>query len=65
MVGKTHPRQQCGLVLLAQLPQVVVFLLLQVGVVFNLGLVEPVDDGVLPLWDEYLLDLWGVSASEF
>jgi hypothetical protein len=41
---------------------VVVLLLLQVGVLFDLGLVESVDDGVFALGDEYLLDLRGVSG---
>jgi hypothetical protein len=36
---------------------VVVLLLLQVGVRFDLGLIEAVDDGVLALGDEYPLDL--------
>ncbi len=54
---ETYPRQLVGLVLLAQLPQVVVLLLLQVGVLFDLGLVETVDDGVFPLGDHYPLDL--------
>jgi hypothetical protein len=36
---------------------VVVLLLLQVRVLFDLGLVEPVDDGVFPLRDEHFLDL--------
>lgn len=35
----------------------VVLLLPQVWVLFNLGLVETVDDGVFPLWDEYPLHL--------
>jgi len=58
---ETYPCQLVGLVLLAQLPQVVVLLLLQVGVLFDLGLVEAVDDGVFPLGDQYPLDL-GKSA---
>lgn len=53
----TYPCQQCGLVLFAQLPQMVVLLLLQIGVFFDLCLVEPVDDGVLPLRNKYSLDL--------
>jgi hypothetical protein len=35
----------------------VVLLLLQVGVFFDLGLIEPVDDGVFPLGNQDLLDL--------
>lgn len=52
-----YPGQPRGLFLLAQLPQVVVLLLLQVRVLLHPGLVEPVDDRVLPLRDEYPLDL--------
>ena len=40
----------------------VVLLLLQVRVLFDLGLVEAVDDGVFPLGNEHFLDL-GKSAS--
>jgi hypothetical protein len=39
---------------------VVVLLLFQVGILLDLCLVEAVDDGVLPLGDEYLLDLFVV-----
>lgn len=53
----TYPCLLRGLVLLAQIPQPVVLFLLQVGVFLDLGLVEPVDDGVLPLADQYFLDL--------
>jgi hypothetical protein len=59
---KTYPRLQGGLVPLAQLPQVVILLLLQVGVLLNLGLVEPVDDGVFSLGDKYFLDLEGFNV---
>jgi hypothetical protein len=53
----TNPGQLGGLVPLAQLPLPVVLLLLQVGVLFNLGLVEPVDNGIFALGYEYPLDL--------
>lgn len=48
---------QRGLVPLPQLPSVVLALLLQVGLLLDLGLVEAVDDDVLAGGDEDLLDL--------
>ena len=44
-----YPRLLCGLVLFPQLPQVVVLLLHEVGVLFFLCLVESVDNGVFSL----------------
>lgn len=59
-----YPRLLGGLVLFAQLPQMVVLLLHEVGVLFFLCLVEPVDDGVFPLGHQYLLDLLVVLEAD-
>ena len=56
----TYPFKLCSTVLLAQLAQVVILFLLQVWELLDLGLVEPVDDGILACWDEYPLDLEAV-----
>lgn len=52
-----YPCQLSSLVLLPQLLQPVVLLLLQIRVLLDLGLVEPVDDRVLTLVDQDPLDL--------
>lgn len=53
----THPLLLRGLVPFPQLSAAVLSFLLQVGLLLDLGLVEPVDDGVLALGHEDLLDL--------
>lgn len=53
----TNPLLQRCLLSLAKLPLAIVFFLLQVGLLFDSGLVEAVDDGVLALGDEDSLDL--------
>jgi hypothetical protein len=63
-MGSAHNTYSCqlgGLILLPQLPLPVVLLLLQVGMLLNLGLVESVDDRVLPLTHNDPLDLAGES----
>jgi hypothetical protein len=47
----TYPRLLRGLITLAQLSQPIVFLLLEVWLLLDLGLVQPVDDGILSLRD--------------
>lgn len=49
------------LVLHAQLARAVVLFLLEIRLLFDFGLVEAVDDGVLALGDEDSLDLLGIS----
>lgn len=60
----TYPCQLGGLVPLTQLALPVILFLLQVGVFLNLGLVESVDDGVLPLTHKDPLDLAEESEKE-
>lgn len=61
---QTHPCLLGSLVALPQLAQAVLALLLEVGVLLDLGLIEAVDDGVLALGDEDLLDLAGVLEAD-
>jgi hypothetical protein len=56
-----QPRLASRLLARAELLGAVEALLLQVRVLFFLGLVEPVDDGVLALDDVDALDLFGPS----
>jgi len=53
----TNPLLLRSLLPLSELPQPVVALPLEVGLLLDLCLVEPVDDGVLALGDEDALDL--------
>lgn len=52
-----YPLLLGGLLPPAQHLFAVVLLLLQIGLALDFGLVEAVDDGVLPLGDVYPLDL--------
>ena len=57
MKGKSYLVLSHRLLAFPHLPEPVFPLLVQVGILFNLRLVQPVDDGVLPLFDQDLLDL--------
>jgi hypothetical protein len=56
-VGGTNTGEFFGLLLLADLPKVVLLLLLQVRFPLDFGLVQSVHDGVLALLNEDPLDL--------
>jgi hypothetical protein len=56
-MSATYPRVSSTLVSLSQLTQPSFLLFSQIGVLFNLGLVEPVDNRVFARYNVYTLDL--------
>jgi hypothetical protein len=59
----TNPLLQSRLLHVPPLPQPVLLLLLQIRLSLHLGLVEPVDDGILPLRHQYAPHLLGVAEA--
>jgi hypothetical protein len=53
----TYPLLLGCLILLAKLSQPIIFFLLEIRLLLHLRLVEPIDDGILPLWDQDTLHL--------
>ena len=64
-MSATYPRVSSTLVSLSQLTQPSFLLFSQIGVLFNLGLVEPVDNRVFARDNVYTLDLHTYLVNHF